>query len=61
MICMKKMIARHQSMCQAIGIATGIGLGFFAAIALVKCCCPGKKQKRKAKKAFKRMGRKMCC
>ena len=61
MICMRKMIAHHRMLCQTIGIAMGIGLGFCAANALVNCCCPGKRLKKKAKKAFKRMGRKLCC
>ena len=62
MMCnMKKMIAGHRLICDMIGVAVGIGLGFLAANAMVNCCTPGRKMKKKAMKAFKSLEDKLCC
>ena len=57
MMCMKKMVAGHRAACDMIGIA----LGYLAANALVNSCQPGRKMKKKAKKAIKYLENKLCC
>ena len=58
--CMKKMIADHRAMCDIIGMAMGIMLGFLIANTMVNKCCPTHALKKKAKKAFKCMEDKLC-
>ncbi len=53
MFCMKKMIAGHRVICNMVGAAAGIGLGFLAANMMVNKCSCGCDLKKKAKKAFK--------
>lgn len=61
MMCMKKMVASHRLVCDMVGVALGIGLGFLAANTLVNCCTPSRKMKKKAMKAFKSLEDKLCC
>ncbi len=62
MMCnIKKMIASHRLTCDMIGVAMGIGLGFLAANAMVNCCTPGRKMKKKAMNPFKALEDKFCC
>ena len=55
------MVAGHRAACDMIGIAMGIALGYLAANALVNSCQPGRKMKKKAKKAIKYLENKLCC
>ncbi len=57
---MKKMIASHRAMCDIVGMAMGIMLGFLIANTMVNKCCPTHMLKKKAKKAFRCIEDKMC-